>query len=107
MDTNAENILIAVISGIIILVLNTLTRKYIEPIMPDRKKAISLTKKYLVLYLKYGLPFMVISWAYFEMEFNKFFIIVICFNFSVIVFNIATDYFNILAELLVKYYKLK
>ncbi|AJR04830.1 hypothetical protein [Siansivirga zeaxanthinifaciens] len=86
-----DNIISKLIVGIIILALNVLSRKYIEPTMPDKKKAISYIKKYLSFSFKYVLYVFAIIYSFIFLEFNKLFILINCVCFCGIIFNITMD----------------
>ena len=86
-----EKILIGVASGSIVLILSILSRKYLEPIMPEKKKANSIIKKFLLLALKYILPIIFLTYIFIEFDFNKYFILLFCFVFGILLFNIFLD----------------
>lgn len=89
-----EKILIGVASGSIVLILSILSRKYLEPIMPEKKKANSIIKKFLVLAFKYILPIIFLIYIFIEFEFNKYFILLFCLVFGILLFNIFFEYEN-------------
>ena len=75
-------------------VISLLSRKYIEPILPERKKAISLIKNFFIFNLRYTLNISLLIYFFITVEFNKYFILIICFYFGIIIFNITSDYVN-------------
>jgi len=78
--------------GLILLTmfLTSLWSKYFEPMLPDKKKIISGTKKVLRFTIKYALLILLLIYVFWKMELNKFFI----FNVVVIVFIITYRIFN-------------
>jgi len=97
-----EKIFIGLSVGIIVLILNLLARKYIEPIMPDKKKAISYAKKFLAFNLKYSLNVYFLIDLAIKLEFNKSFVISTCFFFAIILFNLVIDYVNYINDKIVR-----
>ena len=97
-----EKIFIGLSVGIIVLILNLLSRKYIEPIMPDKKKAISYAKKFLAFNLKYCLNVYFLIDLTIKLEFNKSFVISTCFFFTIILFNLVIDYVNYINDKIVR-----
>ena len=97
-----EKIFIGLSVGIIVLILNLLSRKYIEPIMPDKKKAVSYAKKFLAFNLKYSLNVYFLIDLTIKLEFNKSFVISTCFFFTIILFNLVIDYVNYINDKIVR-----
>jgi len=71
------------IIGVVIILLNLLVRVYVEPKMPEKKKAISYIKNLFFFAIKYILPICLLIFMFIRLEFDKFF-----------VFNIIMDIFN-------------
>ena len=88
-----------IIVGILMLILNIVVRKYIDPIMPDKKKAISYIKKFLAFNFKYTFNIVFMIYFFIDLEFNKFFVLIICFYITLITFNIIIDIIFKLSDL--------
>jgi len=82
------------IIGVVIILLNLLVRVYVEPKMPEKKKAISYIKNLFFFAIKYILPICLLIFMFIRLEFDKFFVFNVCFLFSSIFFNIIMDIFN-------------
>jgi len=94
-----DKIVYGLIVGIIILILNILVRKYIDPIMPDKKKAISFIKKFFLFNIKYTLSICFLVYFFISLEFNKLFVLIISLYFSIITFNIVIDFISRISRL--------
>ncbi|WP_100616362.1 hypothetical protein [Confluentibacter citreus] len=94
-----DKIVTGLIVGIIILILNILVRKYIDPIMPDKKKAVSYMKKFLLFNMKYTLTIFLLIYFFISLEFNKLFVLIISLYLSIIFFNIIIDFTSKISEL--------
>ncbi|APZ47397.1 hypothetical protein BW723_14380 [Polaribacter reichenbachii] len=90
MSENTIRILLILVSTAISL----LSRKYIEPILPERKKAISYIKKFLFFVFTYVLNIGLMIYFFITLEFNKYFILVMLFYFGLIFKFIITDSIN-------------
>jgi hypothetical protein len=90
MNDTTINILLMVGTAVISL----FSRKYIEPILPERKKAISYIKKFLIFNLQYSLNVFILIYFFIELEFNKYFVLIISFFIGIILYNIINDYRN-------------
>ena len=90
MSENTIRILLILVSTVISL----LSRKYIEPILPERKKAISYIKKFLFFIVTYVLNIGLLIYFFITLEFNKYFILIILFYFGLILKFIITDSIN-------------
>lgn len=84
-------ILIGVIVGVTIALFNLFLRKYVEPIIPEKKKAISYIKKFFSFNLKYTVNIIFLILHFNNSEFNKKFILLTCVFFGIIFFNLTTD----------------
>ena len=82
---NTDRIIIGVIVGITLALFNLILKKYIEPIIPERKKAISYIRKFLFFTLKYTLNIGSMAYFFITLEFNKYFILVMLFYFGIII----------------------
>lgn len=89
-----DKIIIGLIVGTVLAIFNLILRKYVEPIMPEKKKANSIIKKFLILAFKYILPSLFLIYIFIEFEFNKYFILLFCFVFGILLFNIIFEYEN-------------
>ena len=76
------------------VIISLLSRKYIEPILPERKKAISYIKKFLFFVFTYVLNIALMIYFFITLEFNKYFILVMFFYFGLILKFIITDSIN-------------
>ena len=80
--------------AISIVLLGILLNKYIEPILPERKKAISYMKKFFFFTGKYIFPICFLIFIFIKADFDKFFVFNVCLMFSYILFNIIIDLLN-------------
>lgn len=81
-----------ILLSIATIILSVLSRKYFEPILPDKKKAASYIKKFFRFTTLYIVPIVLIILIYFVTEnVNKLFVISNCMLFSVLFFNLILD----------------
>ena len=90
----SEKIIEGLIVGVVVIVLSLLVRIYVDPIMPEKKKAISSMKKFFLFNVKYTLNMFFLIYFFITFEFNKYFILMICFYFGIFIFNITIDVLN-------------
>jgi hypothetical protein len=90
----SDETIISISVGVVLIILNLLVRAYVDPIMPEKKKAISFIKKFLSFNLKYILPIIFLIYIFIDFEFNKYFILLFCLVFGILLFNIVFEYEN-------------
>ncbi len=88
---NTDRIIIGVTVGITLSLFNLILKKYVEPIIPEKKKAISYIRKFLFFNLKYTLNIGFMVYFFITLEFNKYFILVMLFYFGILIKSIIED----------------
>lgn len=69
-----------------------IAKKYIEPILPDRKKVIDSIKYILFFVLKYVLPICLIIYSTINDAFDKFYVLSMTWYFGILVFQFTNDF---------------
>lgn len=70
------------ITALIVLILGIISRKYIEPNMPEQKKILLYIKKLFSFFFEYVLAIIVLILEVIYADFDKFFVLAVCILFS-------------------------
>lgn len=92
-----ENIIYIIIGAIIQILLN----KYLKPILPKKldsfKKSILSFLLFCALYLS---PIILIVFGYIYLEFDRYYVLHMCFSFGLLVFQVSINYTSKVSHLL-------
>lgn len=93
-----ENFSSEIIVGILLILLNLVVKKYIEPKLLEKNKAISYIKKFLLFNIKYTLNIVYLIFFSINFEFHKLYVFMVSFFMCLIFFNLMSDYFNFILK---------